>query len=58
MGDSQNDNFLSDDAIIRAEVTASEAIKRREEAGQFFYPGFPKSEGKGFQVGFNILHHL
>jgi len=48
MGDSQNDNFLSDDAIIRAEVTASEAIKRREEAGQFFYPGFPESEGKGF----------
>jgi hypothetical protein len=48
MGDRKNDYILSDDAIISAEVTALKGIKRREEAGQFFYPSFPKSEGEGF----------
>jgi hypothetical protein len=33
MSDSQNDNFMSDDAIIGAKVTTSKAVKRRDKAG-------------------------
>ena len=33
MSDSKNDNLMFDDAIIGAEVTASKAVKRRDEAG-------------------------
>lgn len=45
-------------SVIRAVVSASQAVKRRFIAGQFFDPAFAKREGICFQIVFNVFNEL